>query len=572
MAKKEKYTVYTVTKITRSYDSYGNNPKYVATYGPNQAKSEVKVYEQYRDQHGSWVGRITKSGSKKPEYVNMSYLSKTTKTDDSATSTSSTTSENYVINEKENKDEKGKGSAITGNTTKAYRNMLLKQIRAFGAPPRYTSQVDPYYSDNKDISAGRALSNTWYSNPAILSLCPGTVDYLPGFTSKKKNKFFHQIKDSMLNAGLSMKGGKNVNGKLYGFKTTYAEFVNVVNLLARTVADMLGIGDVNNIIRGTAVPLNKFDYGYYTNPTNAKGSHDERGMFREFIDSATADWEGKSYVHFFLNNANGANVNETISTSSGGSMLENYFGESSEISALANNMQFLFGGALTKEADSDIKRILDEASDMNSFLGGLGEIAHDYLKGGRLVFPKIITGMQYDKSFTAEMTFNSLYGDKRSIFKYVYLPALHLLALATPKQLSDSMYTYPFLIRAFCSGSFNSDLAYISGLEFTRGEGTHWTVDGLPTQITARITITPLYSNLMVTSTKNPLLYMQNTALLEYLGTMCGLDLKLSNFGLKLDLAKQLIKNDINDIPTQIARGVGEMINNKVTQITNMLF
>ena len=54
--------------------------------------------------------------------------------------------------------------------------------------------------------------------------------------------------------------------------------------------------------------------------------------------------------------------------------------------------------------------------------------------------------------------------------------------MATPKQLSSNMYTYPFLCRIFQRGNVNMDLAYISSLDFSRGgsENTSWTVDGLP--------------------------------------------------------------------------------------------
>ena len=62
----------------------------------------------------------------------------------------------------------------------------------------------------------------------------------------------------------------------------------------------------------------------------------------------------------------------------------------------------------------------------------------------------------------------------------------------------------------------------------------------------------------MVTSARNPFLFMQNSALLEYLGTMCGLDLKQNNFDVKVKLAKSLLKNSVHDTPTVIARGFAD--------------
>ena len=104
----------------------------------------------------------------------------------------------------------------------------------------------------------------------------------------------------------------------------------------------------------------------------------------------------------------------------------------------------------------------------------------------------------------------------------------------------------------------NCDLAYMHSLDLTRGgsDNTSWTVDGLPTEITASFTITPLYSNMMVTSGKNPFMFMNNTALMEYLGTMCGTDLKSNNLNVKVQIAKNLLENRVYDIPTDIQRGL----------------
>ena len=104
----------------------------------------------------------------------------------------------------------------------------------------------------------------------------------------------------------------------------------------------------------------------------------------------------------------------------------------------------------------------------------------------------------------------------------------------------------------------NKDLAFISNLDLVRGgsDNTSWTVDGLATEITARFTITPLYSNMMVTSSRNPFLYMGNTALIEYLGKLCGLDMKVNNLQVKTKLANQLLANYVMDTPSTFARGL----------------
>lgn len=476
---------------------------------------------------------------------------------------------------KENTD-KYINTTVTGTSESDYDKVLLRSLRAFGAPPRYTKSVDPWYSMNTTTGTGRAMSSTWYSDPSILSLAPGKVDYLPGFSrTRGKNQFFNRIKGAMDGDVLSLAKKdrhKDSGGQLYTFKTDYTKYINIVNTLARTSAQFLGIGDVTDLLEGTNVKLETMDWGWFTDPSGATSG--SKGIFSETKRALNAAVNDNAYIHFFVNHS-GVQVSESISASSKESWLEEKLGNESGLSNIAENIQFLFGGAIGKEAEEDLLRVVNEARTSNELLGNLGSIATNYIKGGRLVFPKIITGMNYDKSMNVELTFTSIYGDKKSIFRYCIVPCLHLLALATPKQLSSNMYTYPFLVRAFQRGSINMDLAFVSNLDLSRGGGdnTSWTVDGLPTEITARFTITPLYSNLMVSDgSKNPFNFLQNSALMEYLGTMCGIDLHMNNLDRKVEIALNLIKNWWFDPATNYARGlVDSKIANEIRNFTSLL-
>lgn len=542
---------YVVTANINSYSKASVTSNVVQKYTKG---SEVKIYST----SNGW-GNTTALGSK---WVKMSYLKKvasgTSKAEDGA---------------KENEDV-AENDTVYGTSSSDYNKLLYKYIRAFGSPPRFTKYVDPIYNEKLGYGTGRAMGNTWYSDPAILSICPGTVDYLPGFSKSEKNKFWDRVRDSMSDSVKSLAEGDlntDLNGKLYAFKSSYNSYINVVNLLARTAADFLGIGNVKDIIYKSKIPLNKFDYGFWTDPSKSSSN---KSIFAETVRSLNTAVSDSSYVHFFINHA-GVTTSDNFTTESGKSWLESQFDTESGLSSVAQNIQFLFGGAITPEAESDIANILQEARDESEFLGSMTTMASNYLKGGRLVFPKMITGMDYEKTIQVQLSFTSIYGDKRSIFKYTILPALHLLALASPLQLSDNMYTYPYLVRIYERGNVNCDLAYLSNLEFSRGgsDNTSWTVDGLPTEITASFSVTPLYSNMMVTSSRNPFLFMQNTALLEYLGTMCGLDLKANNLEVKVQLAKQLLSNYVSDTPTNLARGIvdSKLIQEirKYTQIIN---
>ena len=129
------------------------------------------------------------------------------------------------------------------------------------------------------------------------------------------------------------------------------------------------------------------------------------------------------------------------------------------------------------------------------------------------------------------------------------------------------MYTFPFVVRVYQQGNFNAQLAVISSIEINRGgdDGSAWTVDGLSTAWNVSITVTPLYSKLMMTSAEHPLLFLRNEGMLEYLGNLCGLDLKIHNSGVKYKLAGTFAYLKFFDIPSTSSRTIGDNIAAKLS-------
>lgn len=525
---------------------------------------EVTVYKKETGVDNKQYGNISSKGS---QWVSMDYLKILGSKSSKGSSNVGTAADNNDV---------AKAQTPTGGSEENYNKLIRKYTRAFGSPSRFTTKVDPRFDNNK-FAPGRVVEQTWITDSSILSLCPGKVDYLPGFHSKEKSRFWSNVKDAM-NPTIRKKGRldrkMDLNGQLYAFRSAYKDYMNIVNPMIRTTADMMGIGDVkaSAVLYGAApgIKLNTFDYAFYTGYCKSKASNGVFAMTKKVLNTAVAD---NSYIHFYCNHT-GTTASESITTEAGKSWLEEQLvGSGTGLDVAARNIEFLLGGAIAPEAQSDLMEVLKNARQESELLGGFATIAKNYLEGGRLVFPKMITGMNYEKSLKCELCFRSIYGDKRSIFKYVMIPCIHLLAMATPKQLSSNMFTYPFLVRAFQRGNINMDLAFINSLEFSRGgsDGTCWTVDGLPTEVIASFNITPLYSNMMVTSAQNPFLFIGNTAMLEYLGTMVGLDLKANNLSMKSEIARNILKNDLFDIPTNVARGIMDTkIMNEVRKFTSI--
>lgn len=460
---------------------------------------------------------------------------------------------------------------------------MSRYLAAFGTPPVFDPTVDPRYPLNanlRDNEYGRVYGNTILSNPTLLSLCPGSVTYLSSLASKDdRENLFNMVleaagKSTPLGQKISGEEGGALSGKLFSFKAAYPEYISIVNLLCRTCALMLGL-DKKSIWNP-----NKYykdaDYGYLTSSAAYKSKSNEKNPWAETMSAIYTNFNSSAHddawVNFFITHQ-GTSLREDASVTTGESELEKAVGQGN---VLANNLSFLFGRNIggdmngSSSLEDDLASILD-VGDNGSFLGDVTKLLKNYLKGGKLIIPKMIENFNYEKSLSCTLKLTSIYGDKEAIFTRCLVPIAFLLAMVIPKQIADNMYTFPFVVKAFQRGWFNSDLAVITNLSITKGgqDDTAWTVDGLATEYEVSFDIVPLVQNLMVTSANNPFLFMKNEALIDYLGCMCGLDTRADFY--KGGIALQMIKNKIFDIPMNIQRSVSSWAADSVTNIFRAL-
>jgi hypothetical protein len=194
---------------------------------------------------------------------------------------------------------------------------------------------------------------------------------------------------------------------------------------------------------------------------------------------------------------------------------------------------------------------------MSTTVANIVRYGGNYLQGGRLVFPQMLDDCTYDRSYSGTCRFISASGDPEAIFLNCYLPLCYLLPYSLPQMLSDNMYRYPFLAKVNAKGLYHCDLAAITGMRIQRGgqDGTCWTADGLPFEVDVSFDVTPLYSKLMVTNSRHPILFLSNTALHEYLGAMCGISFEGNQLELKKDIIESLGVNAITDTIPSMLRG-----------------
>lgn len=227
--------------------------------------------------------------------------------------------------------------------------------------------------------------------------------------------------------------------------------------------------------------------------------------------------------------------------------------DSSVISTSANNLSNEMKEELGKfnltKGDNVISRLLTDTQTI--------------ISGSNIIFPEIYHDSEFARSYRAEVKLVSPYGNRESIFLNIIVPMMHILGFALPRQTSVNSYKSPTLIKAHINKWFSCEMGIIDSLDIQKGGDGSWSVDGFPTEVTISIGFKDLYSALSMSKTdsiEGAYMFAQNEALMEYLSVVCGLDLKKSEYKLKMDLVKAIITKmptDIIDYKMDEAREVG---------------
>lgn len=530
-------------------------------------------------QSGVWVSAsyiITSSST------NNAYISKTDVKSSSSTTTTTSTDDwkdsdatlRMSVDTNFNTSYSADATARYSAKDDYYKEQLMKMNYCFGAPPKYNMDIDIQYIS--DIGLGRVITETYYASPTILSICPGKVKMFPHlFNSSKRDQAWnalYSIASGVQDIKEKFDADKDndiFNGALYEFNQDTADYAKRVNLLCRSCAILLGIGEEK--MPYTSTPLKSFDYTYWSirkkySPTTGKTSTVFSDFWTGGIEAISSGMTDSNYVHFLVSNEN-TSVNENISTSVESSFLESIF---STTNSVASQLSYFAGIGFNDQMDAQ-EKVQDI---LNGIVGenGWTKLIDNTLSGGKLKIPKIVGDTDFSQSVSLTLNFMSPYGNAKSVFLWCIVPVCHLLAFALPKQLSDSMFSYPYILKVFQKGWFNSNLAVITNMSVTRGgnDNTSWSNSGLATEWSVNFEITPLYSQLTLPSTDHPLLFMRNDGLVDYLGNMCGFDLKDTNLDVKANLLTAFVQNKFTGIPNDIQRWISDKVSNPLSKIFHM--
>ena len=86
----------------------------------------------------------------------------------------------------------------------------------------------------------------------------------------------------------------------------------------------------------------------------------------------------------------------------------------------------------------------------------------------------------------------------------------------------------------------------------------------MPTSIRVTLGIKDLYSELMVTPSNEPLLFLSNSSLIDYLATSCGLDMTKPQLSNKIEYLTGVLGSSFEDIPENISGEIKKKIDDMV--------
>ena len=483
-------------------------------------------------------------------------------------------------------------------------NLSKLTMRLFGLPYQFPKAVDPRLNEVSSTIGKKFTENILLEAP-VCTIIPGEPVYLPGQKTGKKISTSsaliekHNGNLSILREALGRKSDNDL--RLYDFKNNYTEYMKYVNVLCRTGAVFLELDDT--VTWGSEkTSFQTFDWKNYrwnsmgtTSMTSKVNS--ARKTVAEKIKGVVYSLAGKELVMDSENGAEGSlegvltNYNfiqfyvdpdsgpsDTLSNQVGESSLKSMMDSGSstmkEIAFMANSggidtetlATFMEGSSAALQAG--LSAILGN----NSISGALNRIINlgsNVLQGHNIIIPDVYQSSSYSKPYQLTIHLKSPYGTKLGYYLDIFVPMMHLLALAMPTQESANTFSSPFLIKAYIDGVYSCNLGMVENISITKSTESY-SVSGLPSEVDVTLNIVDLYSDLSMSPSSSPMLFANNSSLVEYLATNCGITLTAPNFKTKWNNIINTTISSFTDIPSNIKSSVEEKIYSTIASMTSL--
>jgi hypothetical protein len=492
-------------------------------------------------------------------------------------------------------------------------------MNLFGMPHQFTEAVDPRIKKDEngegvsDIIGTKFMENIVLEAP-VATIIPGKPKYLPNQTVKDKMSTTAALFDAASGDFNALNLLRKENGsnaldelRLYDFEPDYATYIEYVNILCRAGAAFLELEETVKV-GSTEYSFQKFNWDNYkwskeaikngnyatygkktciknmkSGKTGSKRStmfdiSTDSNIIKETIDDMATSFH---YVQFFCDPDNTSN--DSVTNSSTQSMMKGLFenGQSTmkDLAFMANS-----GGMDTEGLQKFSEESFSALSEgVQSIIGNNGTIVGtaggalsriinltgDVIKGNNIIIPNIYDSSSYGRSMSLTCHLRSPYGTKLAYYLNIFVPLMHLLALALPRQASANSYGSPFLIKGYVEGMWTCNLGLVSSIAINKNPDS-LSADGLPMEVDVTIEIEDLYSDLSMTPSTSPLRFMHNTSLVEFLATNCGMSLTKPNYQTKFNLILSSIINKFTDIPDDVNITIKTYIENLLKKFTSL--
>lgn len=315
-----------------------------------------------------------------------------------------------------------------------------------------------------------------------------------------------------------------------------------------------------------------------TNPVTQKINKDGSATIKEnddLIETLDSILTQRNYVQFYVD-AESTNYDEDFGNETGQSQIKQMLDGGS---ALFKELAFIMGSGGAAELVGNMSGFVDSAADslasnvlkggsITSTIGRVLGLTGNVIKGENIIMPDVYQSSSRHTNYNIVLKLKNIYGTKYGYYRHIAVPLSFILGFVLARQTTANTYASPFLVKAYMDGVFSCNLGMVTSLSIDKNANpTSWTNDGLPNEVTVSFSITDLYSDLSMSPQENPLLFINNSSMLEFLSTMCGLDMVTPRLKMRADLVWNTVTNAIADYPKTVMSHILEAMDNLLYQI-----
>ena len=503
-------------------------------------------------------------------------------------------------------------------TVTSWTNKQLKKktrsintMRLFGIPYQFIETVDPRI-DGINTSIGyNYLTDITLSAP-IAYIIPGKPIFLPSKMKSKKSSTAMALLDGAEKGSFSqiqrvLSGNPSQKLRYYDFQEDYMLYMSYVNAMCRTVAGFLGL--TQKIPTANGKPLQSYDWknyrfdmtSWHTGASKGASSLVQtttskiKNKITRVVHKLTGKSSGKvrlstsnsgenntsrafrnnSYVAFYIDPS--SNISESISNSTTQSQIKSALDTASsqmkELQFLTNSAGIDSSGVqqFTDNAFSALDTMMNNFGALGNVISRIATAGSAVVKGENISMPDIYDRSSMSRDYTLDIHLKAPYGNKFAIYMDVIVPMLHLLALVLPRQSTANTYGAPFLVKIFYPGVYNCNLGIVTSISFNKSVSPEsFTTEGLPNEVDCSLQIQDLYSDLAMSPSTDPTLFVNNGSMIDYLSTISGLSLIDPQLKKKAQLYVNAYKNAIIDIPSNAMANISSSFDRKLQAFVSL--